>query len=299
MQKVIYVRRANHYDDMIKLKNLKRFSKTVYYIKKILHLITKKEVEGKETWILPLLKTETKYSFSKYMCFFLREQESKYVFSDDLITKENVKLWKKNGLSYCNGIRIKKFLVFKILEYIANLQEKQLEEMHVTVLVEKATEENLYIIQNLINTVKSVKIVSPNIYQFKKLEETLAKEGIALQLSNSYRKGIAKSKIIINLDRSVMDINEYQIFTKSIIIHCAEDVLLIKSKAFNGIVINSCNIEFDGKDEEYHNLIFYESLLEGTSYQFIFEKIEKDNVTISALIGNHGEINRKEFENLR
>ena len=300
MPKVVYVKKANCYEDIMTSKKCLSFSKIIFKFKSVFRCIIKKKIENKEVWILPILKKDDNTSFTKYIQKFKQFPDNKYVFSKDIMTKENLKLLKKHELCYFNGNVLKRFLILDILHYILTIQKKKLEETAITVVVQNTSIENEMFIQKLIHTAKSVKIVSPNLYTFKQLEEKVyEKEGIALQLSNSYRKSLTKSKIIINLDTNAIDMNSYHINPRAIIIHCEKEPLLIRNKTFNGVVINSCNIEWEGENKEYVNLAFYESLLEGSSYKKIFEKIKNDKVKITSLIGNHGQISSKEFENLK
>ena len=158
--------------------------------------------------------------------------------------------------------------------------------------------------------VKYIKIVSPNIYKFKKIEEKLYNEyGIGIQFSNSYKKSLVKSKIIVNLDYNKIDINEYEIYDKAILINISKEEIKIKNKLFNGIVINSCNINFKKELREkfikinlYHgfnNLLLYESIIsKEMNIEKVYNKIEEDKIVILNVIGNNGIISRDEFKNI-
>ena len=157
--------------------------------------------------------------------------------------------------------------------------------------------------------VKVLKIVSLNIYKFKNLEEKLYNEyGIPIQFSNSYRKSLEKSKLIINLDFNEFEINEYEIFDKAIIINCINENIKIKTRLFNGIIINSLDIEYKKElidefkkmkiCEDYTKLIIYASTIEKENALNIFEKLKLDEVIVTGLIGNNGPINKKEFKNI-
>ena len=147
-------------------------------------------------------------------------------------------------------------------------------------------------------------------YKFKKLEEKLYNEyGIAIQFSNSYKKSLVKSKIIINIDYNKIEINEYEIFEEAIIINISEEDINIKSKLFNGIVINSCDIKFikEKRDKfkklniynKYNSIILYHSTInKEKNIDKIFQKLDEDKVTILNLIGNNGNINKNEFKNI-
>ena len=137
------------------------------------------------------------------------------------------------------------------------------------------------------------------------MEEKLYNEnGIAIQFSNSYKKSLKKSDIIINLDFCETDINEYEINTNAIIIN-TEDKLKIKTKLFNGIVVNSYNIKFVKTVnklneiikilDEFDNLFIYESIINSDNKYLLND----NNVKVINTIGNNGIILDKEFKNIR
>lgn len=313
MHNIIYIKKVENYDDILKRIHTKFpvfLKKILFLYKTIFNVVTKKKVEDANIWVIPI---QEKYSINKMNNILKKismHSENIYVFPEKMYNKETINLMNKYSINYLDGKKLKKFLIFKILEYIKTIQKKGLESFEITILVNDISELNTYLIEKLAKTVKSIKVVSSNIYKFKNTEERLYNEyGIAIQFSNSYKKSLAKSKIIINLDFNEIDINEYTLFNNSIIINCAEKGIKIKSKLFNGIVINSCNIKLPKiiKDkfkkiniyEEYNDLTLYESIIdEETNFSRIFERLDEDKISISNLIGNNGTINKKEFKNI-
>lgn len=313
MNNVIYIKKVENYDDILIRKHSNFpliFKKFIFLFKNLFNVITKKKIEDANIWVLPI---QEKYSLNKMNNIFKRlsiYNENIYVFSENMYNKEILNLINKYNLNYLEGKKLKKFLIFKVLEYIKTIQNQELESFDITILANDVSELNIYLIEKLARTVKSIKVVSPNIYKFKNLEEKLYNEyGIAIQFSNSYKKSLAKSKIIMNLDFNEIDINEYELFNKSIIINCTENDIKIKSKLFNGIVINSCNIKLPKiiKDkfkriniyDDYNWLALYESITNNeTNFDRILEKINDDKIYILNLIGNNGIINKNEFKNI-
>lgn len=313
MNNIIYVKKVENYDDILRTKHSNLpllLKKLIFLYKNIFNVITKKKVEDENIWILPI---QEKYSINKINNIFKKlsvHNENIYVFSEDMYNKEILDLINKYSINYLEGKKLKKFLIFKVLEYIKTIQNQDLESFEISILVNDVSELNIYLIEKLAKTVKSIKVVSSKIYKFKNLEEKMYKEyGIAIQFSNSYKKSLAKSKIIINLDFNEIDINEYELFNKSIIINCTENDIKIKSKLFNGIVINSCNIKLPKIIKEkfkriniydgYNCLTLYESILnKEKDYNRTLEKIDDDKISILNLIGNNGIINKKEIKNI-
>ena len=200
--------------------------------------------------------------------------------------------------------KIKKLLSIKILEYILSIQKREIQNTEVNILVRESSNINSYIIEEIAKNALNVKIISNNIYKFKKIEEKLYDEyGIAIQFSNSYKKSLSKSNIIINLDFDEIDLNEYLIYDRAIIINCINQNIKIKSKLFNGVVINSVNISFNqelkdkfktlGLYNDFSSLILLASVLEQENYK---TDINNYLVKIKNIYGNNGQISKNELK---
>jgi len=310
---IVYLKEKNNFDDILKSKHNKMpmlFKKIIFVYKHIFNIITKKKNEENEIWVLPtkeeFYRKEIEYILKKKVL----NSENKFLVSKKLKEKQINKIMQEYNIQYISEEKIKKFLLIDILNYITNIQNKKISDVDLTILVNNSSNLNIYLIEQLAKLVKTMKIVSSNIYKFKKIEEKLFDEyGIAIQFSNSYKKSLEKAKIIINLDFLETEINEYDIFDKAIIINCIDDYIKIKSKRFEGITINSYEIEFNPKNNyalmqselkhNYTNLSLYASIIEKEeNFLKIFEYIKKDNLNIVNLIGNSGDINKNEFENI-
>ena len=311
-KQVIYLKETSSYDDIFKKEhnNTPIFLKNLIYVyKNIFNIVTKKKIEDKEIWILPI---KEKYSLKKLENILQKELECKeniYLLSNKLKESKINLIMDELNIEYIKEEKIKKVLIFEALKYITNLQNKEISDIETTVLVNNTSDINMYLLEELAKQVKTLKIVSLNIYKFKNLEEKLYNEyGIPIQFSNSYRKSLEKSKLIINLDFNEFEINEYEIFDKAIIINCIVDNIKIKTRLFNGIIINSFDINF--KEEikarfkemkiykEYTRVTTYASLIENEKAYNIFEKIKLDEVCVVGVIGNNGLINKDEFNNI-
>lgn len=310
-KQIIYLKETSSYDDILKNNHSKMpliFKKLIFLYKNIFNIITKKKTQDKEIWVLPV---KEEYCESKLKELFKKVSlENIYLISNELKEKQAYKIMDEQKQEYITEEKIKKILLLHILEYITNLQEKEMSDLDLTILVNTTSNLNMYLIEELARQAKTLKIVSLNIYKFKKLEEKLYnEEGIAIQFSNSYKKSLEKSKIIINLDFNELEINEYEIFDKAIIVNCIDSNIKIKSRLFNGIIVNSCDIEYNKEIinefkemkiyENYTRLMLYASLIENEENILkIHEKLKEDNVEIVNLIGNSGIINKKEFKNV-
>lgn len=311
MKKIIYLKKVNNYDDVLAKEHKKMpliIKKVVFLFKYIFNVVTKRNVDGYNIWVLPVKEQKTTNKIKVILKkMSLNNKDNIYVIPENLNSINKIMLECK--LEYLNGEKLKKLLSIKILEYICALKNNSLNNIEVTLLVNSVCDINMYLIEEISKKVKTTKIVSLNIYKFRKLEEKLYNEfGIALQFSNSYRKSLANSKIIINLDFNSIDINEYDLFNNGIIINCSSKNVNIKSKLFNGVVVNSCNIKFK-KDiqeqfkkcnifSEYSSILLYESILNLNNLEYSINKIKEDKVYITNLIGNNGIINKKELKSI-
>lgn len=313
-ENVIYLKGVDDYNEIIRWKIklpqiIKRF---IFLYKNIFHIITKKNSDGLNIWIIPYKEKKLESKFKRIINKQLYKEElirnSTIVLSNNMMLKNITDILEEKQLRYCKGNMFKKILVFDIIKHINELQKKQFNQREITILVEENNELNNYIIKKIAMQSRTIKIVSKKIYKFKTLEENLYNEyGIPIQFSNSYQKSLSKSDIIINLDFDNIEINEYNINSNAIIIN-TKDIIKIKTKSFNGIVVNSVRIKFSKELNEifnrnflldkYDNMILYESIIDwkDKNYNKIEEKKENDKVKILNLIGNNGIISKREIK---
>ena len=310
MSKIIFLKKLDDCNEICKYKKLIFINKLICIIRCFFNLIIKKKINSFNIWILPFTD---KVFYKKVEKIIKREirrknldSNTRFVLERNLKNKELLFILDKYGIKYINGNLAKKILIPKLLTYINNLQNKKQNEREITILVNHTNKTNIDLITKLAFDYKSIKIVSKQINRFKALEEKLYNEnGIAIQFSNSYKKSLKDSEIIINLDFNEIEINEYNINLKAIIIN-TEEKIKIKSRTFNGIVIDSYKIKFKNNLKEFINsnkdfdtfekLDIYETLLyDPSSYN-----LNENEIKIYKVIGYNGIISEKEFkENLR
>ena len=312
-KEIIYLKEISTYDDILRKENRKIplfLKKIIFMVKNIFNIVTKTQRDDTNIWILPI---KEKYSINKIDSIIRKRiinSNCKFVISNELSTKEVFRILDKYNIEYIDEEKIKKILLLHIIKYIAILQKSNINQLEITILVNHISEINLFLIEEISKLVKSLKIVSLNIYKFKKLEEKLYDEyGIAIQFSNSYKKSLEKSNIIVNLDFNEIELNEYTIFSNAIIINCNKNRIRVKSRLFEGIIINSYEITFRKEIIEkfkkikvynaYNRLLLYGSLIEKQENIIkIYEKLEEDKIVVTNIIGNNGYINKKEFKNI-
>lgn len=298
MNKIVYLKEIDKslYLNKITLK-------IQYWFKRVFNIIKKVKIENVEIWNLPIKSDDNIKKIQKVFAKLLNSQNF-YVLSQNLENKKIYNVLNDKEIKYLKMEKIKKLLSIKILEYILSIQKREIQNTEVNILVRESSNINSYIIEEIAKNALNVKIISNNIYKFKKIEEKLYDEyGIAIQFSNSYKKSLSKSNIIINLDFDEIDLNEYLIYDRAIIINCINQNIKIKSKLFNGVVINSVNISFNqelkdkfknlGLYNDFSSLILLASVLEQENYK---TDINNYLVKIKNLYGNNGQISKNELK---
>jgi len=231
-------------------------------------------------------------------------------FSHNITYKDKIKknLVKNNNIIFVEGVWLFQYLIFIILEYIFKLQQTELKEQRIDILINEISELTYYQIKEIAQKAKRLKIVTSQIYKFKKIEEELyEKEGIAIELSNNIKKSLIKSNLIINIDFSKDILNKYKINKNAIIIHVNQKVRL-DTISFNGINVYGCKIKIEknikdkfksiGIYSDFSSNILYESYIYRKDIpKNIIEQI-KDEVKIEYLIGSKGRINELEFKSI-
>lgn len=224
--------------------------------------------------------------------------------SNKIILSKNVH--KKNGyINYLysynydivDGKWLFKILMYDVLEYIIMKKNLDKEETQVSIMVNDITEKDLYNIKKIITNFKKVNIITNHLEKFKNLEEKYKDIGIVINVGNNKRKGILKSKIILNLDFPSELVNKYNIYDEAIIVNFQNNVK-IKKKRYNGICIN--DYEIDVKNCNDFNFLDFENyykkeLYEGISYknqpiEEVLKKLKIDGVVIEKLVGVNNSI---------
>lgn len=149
--------------------------------------------------------------------------------------------------------------------------------------------------------VRTLNIVTNEIAKYKKLEDKIYNEkGIIITVSNNKKKSLKRAKVIINIDLNNEEINKYNICRNSVIINLSDEKIH-KLTAFDGIIINNVQIDFDDNIRDIfikHNL--YGSFENSELYESIVgEDVDISKIRLKELIGNNGIINFHELYSIR
>ena len=226
---------------------------------------------------------------------FLKNAMCKKVILSEKVKEQKtyVNLLYSYKLEIIDGRWLFELLIGKILDFVLEKKEIKKEETNISILANELNDNILFNIKKIVREYKTVNIITNHLERFRKLEKQIfEEEGIMITVGNNKRKGLAKSKVILNIDFPSELINQYQIYDKAIIINIRENVKIIK-KRFNGITINDYDIDFKNKkeldfklDNKFKKYEFYEALLNKKQPVIdIIRKVEKDGVIITKLIG--------------
>ena len=271
--------------------------------------VKKMELENKVILTLPLLKTKkiTNKQYSRMAKKIVKKESLRdIVLTKDLFYQEAF-IWqlKKDSVHIFDGKWLEQYLIPDCLFFICKKQKQNLEEKEISILVSESSDIVKQIIINLAQKVRLLNIITNQINSYQKIEDFLYQNyGIMVRVTNN-KKALSKSDIIINMDYSEEKLNYFSLPKKGIILNLGRNIR-IKSKKFEGINIRNYKMIFQNQEmqefkqlhleEEFERKILYESILyRKDSYKNIREKIQKDKVQITELIGLNGIIHEREY----
>ena len=208
--------------------------------------------------------------------------------------KQFIENIKNNQIEIVCGKWLYMVLTNEILEYILKKENMEKSKTTIAIVINKIDNECMFEnIRKIIREYKNVNIVTNKIANFKKIEEQFEKEGILINVSNNKKKAFLRSNIILNIDFSNEQINQYNIPEKAIIVSENANIKINK-KRFNGICINDYEIKYLNIDEfnyDKYSLYDQKDIYESQIYQkqpleYIKRKLNRDKVQIDYLKGN-------------
>lgn len=281
----------------------------IYEYKKIFKVFTIKPIDGNNVIIIPRYKENKKtIKIIPDLVNILYDRNcDTIVLSNSLKNIDGVKeCINRENIKILDGTTLKENLLYEIVVYISNSMNIPVKDLDLTILANDNRFDYVKNIINLAENIKNIKIVTNNIERFKNVEQKIQEIlGLLIRITNNKRKGLAKSQIIINLDFPEETINKYSINPEAIIVNIEQNVK-IKSKKFKGINANNVkismktnyNTQFEQNKifNDFEEIELYEASIKNMPFEEVKKKFQKDNVYITALIGNNGSINKKEFE---
>lgn len=293
----VYIKRLKKDDKIDELKKIPKF------LHKMLINITKRTnnfyintiSEDKKVYLV--IDTNNKKIYENIIKRLRKErtktQKVQIVLEDDL--KEYIDYFSEfkilNGKDFMNN-NVKTILE-KILENIPMALQD------VFILTNKYNEQSIRTIKNIGQEFKSVNVISKEIEKYKTLEDILENETIVFSIANNKKKSLKKAKIIINMDFSNEQLQEYNICRSAIIVNLSKEKIK-NLKSFEGTIVQNVEIELEDSEKEIfkeNNII--EEFKKVELYESISTKKIQDVKRIKKIYGNNGEIDKKELINIR
>ena len=293
----VYIKRLKKDDKIDELK------KTPKFLHKMLINITKRTNNFYTNTIdedkkIYLIIDENNKNIYKNIIKKLKNEKTKtqkvqIVLEDDL--KEYIDYFSEfkilNGKDFMNNN------VKAILEKI--LENTPMALQDVFILTNKYNEQSIRMIKNIGQEFKSVNVISKEIEKYKTLEDILESEIIVFSIANNKKKSLKKAKIIINMDFSNEQLQEYNICRSAIIVNLSKEKIK-DLKSFEGIIVQNVEIELEDSEKKFfkeNNII--EKFKKVELYESISTKKIQDVKRIKKIYGNNGEIDKKELINIR
>lgn len=282
--------------------------KIIYILKKILGVISVKKRNDSIELVIPRYNSIAEKLYNKKiyknLIDILYNNNVDAIVLAKVLKKDNILknvLYQEN-LNIINGRFLFEIIIIDCLEYIAKKQNKELNALEITILINDISQQILEQLMVIIEKVSSVHIVTNNVNRFYKFEEKIRdKFGIAIRISNNKRKSLASAKIIINWDFPEENINQFKINTTAIILNVNSKVK-IYTKLFEGIIVQDYKFELNNhiENSNFDEKDIYESIM--IKQKNIFEarkKWKNDGGIITDLIGNNGKICEQEYMNFK
>ena len=325
-----YIKLKDTNEELYEMK-LEKQNKITYYfmhiylefvvlIKKILHIITVKEIYNGLIFILPFSKEgntpqNLKKCITKLKRLMQKYKISTIVLSDEVRqNKEFLEYFQNNRImekrvNILDGKEIMPYIIKEIIEYILKLQSKDMKFEDLYVMLKQDKTEYKENIAFLSQFFKTINIVTPNLKTYQKLANKLMeKYGVILTVTNNKKKSLRKAKWIVNFDMPAEEIKKYTISQKSTIIYLGRNGIY-EGNAFEGIHICKAGIDISEEIKSYFRkqfllsqfsiTVLYESILiNKKSFNAVRDQMAKDRLKITNLYGIRGVLSKEEVKKL-
>ena len=210
-----------------------------------------------------------------------------------------------------NGKKLMEFMEFQVVKYVLNKQKANMKEEEIYIVFKKSGDIDLNFLKKFIEGFRIVNIVTNDVERLKNVQDNLLEnDGILISVSNNKRKALKRAKYILNINLNKEELSKYKINRNAIIINIRE-IVKYDSSGFEGININQikikCPDEFIEKFEQigdnFDLVELYESLLFSDNIQKrkiedVYDRIDKDDISITEIIGNNGAISDEELQKI-
>ncbi len=208
---------------------------------------------------------------------------------------------KDNFWNVMDGKWLFKNRLDEILEYAVEVRGGMMGNQEVSILCHHLDETIAEKIKEICVKVKVCNILTTQTKQFQKLEDEIYQtNGIVINVSKNYKKALAKSSVVLNLDFHCRDLAKC-VWAKQVDIIQMKDSVLLEKKDFLGKNIVAFGIDMPEKYKEYaekldgfNACILYESFIyKRTSYRNIKKELLEDDARILYLQDSNHKIMKK------
>lgn len=263
------------------------------------------EIENFENnFIITLYDKGRKRIKNKLIKYIQKLHIDTLVFSEGMSEyKEEVLDKLEESIVILNGRKVMEYLQFDIMQYILEKQNKNIKQEEIYIVFKKDSNLDLNFLKIFIENFRMTNVVTNDIERLRNVQDNLLyNDNILIAVSNNKKKALKRAKYIINVNLKKEELEKYRINREAVIVNIKEDVKY-DDLSFAGINIRNLKIKLSDEYVERFERIgsnfdivkLYESILlrEGVDkkkIEEIYERIKKDEVKITDLIGNNGVI---------
>lgn len=288
----IYIKEMNQGIDKLNIQS-KIIKNVVYKFIKMFNIVQVEEIEeNKKIYVIPNIDRISVYKriTKKLIKEQTKTQKIQIVLSEKLKKYEN--LFSKFKIISGKGIFINH--IEEVIDKVIGDNVLEMQDIYIT--TNFYNESNINIVKKLASKVKSINIITKEIEKYKILEEIMQNDGIAICVANNKKKSLKKAKIVINLDFSKENLNEYILNRNAIIININQDKI-VSLKGFEGIVIRDIDIILDKKQYEFKRNNRLDNFKNIEIFETLINKNDKNiKINVNKLCGNNGEITEYELK---
>lgn len=262
-------------------------------------------------YIIDILDKSKKRIIKKLAKCILKLKIEIIVFSKELEGEFKNKICEILGdsIQITSGKMLMKYMDYDIIKYILEKQCRNVKQEDVYIIFKKDPNLNLNFLKRFIENFRMTNVVTNDITRLKNVQENLIEtDNILISVSNNKRKALKRAKYIINVNLTKEELEKYRINRLAIIINIKETVKY-SAPSFEGINVNHIRVKcpddirekFEQIGDNFDEPELYESLLlkdnlNNGSVEKIYEKIKNDDIKITGLVGNNGEISEQEIK---
>ena len=260
------------------------------------------------------IQNEEKNRVKKKLIKYIRKLKIEaIVFSKELegSFKNEICEMLENNIRIINGKKLMEYMEFDILTYILEKQHANCKQEDIYIIFKKDSSLDLNFLKIFIENFRMTNVVTNDIERLKNVQDNLLEQdNILIAVSNNKKKALKRAKYILNINLTKEELEKYKINRDAIIVNIKENVKL-DNPSFDGINVNYFKIkvpdEYNEKFEEigenfefakmYESILFKEEV-QKTKLENVQERIKKDEIRISEIIGNNGTISEKELQKI-